>query len=156
MLQMHYKHGHTTLNCLQDMDTDSFLPRRLADCTFPVCADCLYINSIERPCNTKTERSTNAYKPVESVGECVYFNVLVSSTPGIIAHMYEFITRQHYQYACMFVDHYYDFAYVHIIKSKTGDEAVGPKEAFESYTEYHGVDIKDYHSKNGISEVQNG
>ena len=49
---------------------------------------------------------------------------------------------QRYHYACMFLDHYSDFAYVHLLKSQTGYEAVEAKESFEANAESHGVDIK--------------
>ena len=50
----------------------------------------------------------------------------------------------------MFVDHHSDFTYVHILKSQTGYELVEAKEAFESYTESNGFDIKHYHDDNRI------
>ena len=86
------------------------------------------------------------YKTVASVGNCLSVNLLVSSTPGIIAHIYGLLGRQCYQYACLFVDHQYEFTYVHILKSHTVDESVEAKEASESYTESHGVDIKYYYA----------
>ena len=47
------------------------------------------------PRKTKTEKSINDSKPVVSVGDCVFFNVLVSSTPDLIAHISLFIMRLH-------------------------------------------------------------
>ena len=61
-----------------------------------------------------------------------------------------FIKRHCYQYTCVFVDHNYDFKYVHILKSQTVDESVKAKEAFEAYSETHGVNIKHYHTDNRI------
>ena len=77
-------------------------------------------------------------------------NVFVSSTTGLIAQMYVFLTRQRYQYACVFLDHNYDLTYVHLLKFQTVYKAVETKEAFDAYAESHGVDIKHYHAENGI------
>ena len=57
-----------------------------------------------------------------------------------------FLTRQRYQYACVFVDNHSDFTYVHLINTQTGDEAVEAKETFKTYVEYHGVDINHHNS----------
>ena len=65
----------------------------------------------------------------------------ISRNPGLIVKMSKFITRQSYQYECLFVDHNYDFTYVHILKSQTGYEALGVKGDFEDYAEFHGVKI---------------
>ena len=85
-----------------------------------------------------------------SAGDCVSVNVLVYSNPGPIAHISGFLTFQFYQYACMFVDHYSDFIYVHLLKSQTVDESVEAKKAFKAYVESQSVDIKHYHADNGI------
>ena len=132
------------------MATHGILPKRLEDYTFPICAAWLYGKEIKRPRNTKTTISINESTPVASVGDCVSVDVLVSITPGLIVQMSGFITRQSYQYACMFVDHNYDFTYVHILKSHTGYEAVESNESFEVYAKSNGFDIIHYHADNGI------
>ena len=53
----------------------------------------------------------------------------------------------------MFLNHCYDFTYVHILKPQTRDEAVEAKEAFEEYFKSCGVDIKDYHDENIIFRI---
>ena len=91
---MGYKYGHTPFNSLQEMATNGVLPKRLADCPFHVCSAYIYGNSNKYPLKKKTAGSINKYKPVESVGDCVSVNLLVSSTPGIIAHISVFIMRK--------------------------------------------------------------
>ena len=98
------------------MATNCVLPNHLANCHFPVLSDFLYGKAIKNPCKTKTEIFINESKPVVSVGDCAYVDVLVSRTPLLIKHIYGFIASQCYQYLCMFVDHHYDFIYVHVQK----------------------------------------
>ena len=118
---MCYKYGHKSFNILQSKANNGVPPKRFPDFYFPICAACLYLKAIKRPCKTKKPRSINESKPVASVGDFVYFDVLVSSNTGLVYHMSGFIIRQHYQYAYVFVDHCSDFTYAHLLKSKTGD-----------------------------------
>ena len=82
-------------------------PKSLDAYPLSVYVDCSYEKATKFPHNTKTERPINEYNPVALVGDCVSINVLVSITPRLIAYMYLFITRQCYQYECVFVDHHY-------------------------------------------------
>jgi hypothetical protein len=54
---------------------------------------------------------------------------MVSSTPGLIAQMAGFLTRKRYKYAMVFVDHYSDFSYVHLMQSQSAEEASSPKQS---------------------------
>ena len=87
-----------------------------------------------------------------SVGDYVSDDILVYSTPDLIANMSLFITHEpyHYYYACVFADNNSDFTYIHLLKSQTGYEAAEEKENFEAYEESHCVDIKYYHADNVI------
>ena len=116
MFQMHYKYGNKPFNRLQAMDINGVLLNILADCTFTVCAACLYVKATNRPCKTKMARYINESTPVASVGDCVSINVLVARTTGLIAHIYGFLKHHRYQYVCMFVDHNYDFTYINQLK----------------------------------------
>ena len=132
------------------MATNGFLPKRLEDCPHPVCAACLYGKATKGPHKTKMEISINEYKPVVSVGDCVYVYVLVSSLPVLTKQRSGFLTHKRYQYACIFLNHHSDFTCVHLIKSQNVFGLVELKEYLEAYEEYHGVDIKHYHDYNGI------
>ena len=48
------------------------------------------------------------------------------------------------------MDHHYDFTCVHLIKYQTRDKSVEAKEALKAYDESHGVNIRNYHSEDGI------
>jgi hypothetical protein len=55
-----------------------------------------------------------------------------------------------YQYACVFVDHFSDFTYVHLLTSQDGDGVLAAKQAFEATADAQGIRIKHYHADNGI------
>jgi hypothetical protein len=65
-----------------------------------------------RPKQTKSKKTLMDPDEVKAPGDLVSVDVLVSSTPGLIAQMAEFLTRKGYKYACVFVDHFSDFGYV--------------------------------------------
>ena len=149
LLRHHYKFGHASFKRLKAMAAKGILPGRLQDCQSPICAACLYGKAHKRPKRTK-KPSTYVPKAVSKPGDCVSVDVLVSSTPGLIAQMRGFLTRQRYQYVAVFCDHYSDFGYVHLMKSQSGDDICLAKAAFEKYSAANGVKVCHYHTDNGI------
>ena len=75
---------------------------------------------------------------------------LTSADPGLIAQMAGGLTNARYLHVCVFVDHYSDLSYVHLLKSQSGEEVLEAKEAFEAYSSSFGIDIQHYHADNGI------
>jgi len=104
LLRYHYKFGHPGLRRLKAMAQKGTIPKRLADCPNPVCAACLYGKVHKRPKRTKA-KSKHVLRPVSKLGDCVSVDVLVSATPGLIAQMRGFLTRQRHKYAAVFIDH---------------------------------------------------
>ena len=70
--------------------------------------------------------------------------------PGLIAQMAGGLTNARYLHVCVFVDHYSDLSYVHLLKTQSGEEVLKAKEAFEAYSSSFGIDIRHYHADNGI------
>ena len=83
--------------------------------------------------------------------DCVSSYLLVSRNSGLIEKMSIFLTRQQYQYVCMFVYNDFYFIYIHLLKCQTGDEVVERNEYSEAYYKSYGVDIKHYYSYKRIS-----
>jgi hypothetical protein len=117
-------------------------------CAIPPCATCLFGKAHKHPKQTKTKHSIAP--EARSQGNCVSMDVLQSPTPGLVTQMAGFLTCQCYLYACMFVDHYSDFTYIHLMKDQNGEGALEAKEAFEAYSAAHGIEVKRYHADNGI------
>ena len=61
-----------------------------------------------------------------------------------------FLTKQRYQYACVFLDHYSDYGYTYLLKKQDAESVIEVKQAFEEYCMALGVAIKHYHTDNGI------
>lgn len=60
------------------------------------------------------------------------------------------MTSRRYHCACVFVDHFSDYTYAHLMKAQDGDEVLAAKKAFEATADSHGIRIKHYHADNGI------
>jgi hypothetical protein len=139
---MHYKFGHVNFSLLRAMARNGVLPRNLADCPLPACPSCLYGKAKRRPTQTKAKKSVNPARRVREPGDCVSVDVLVSKTPGLVAQLRGWMTLRRYQCACVFVDHFSDYRYVHLLKAQDGDEVLAAKKAFERQPTRTGYALK--------------
>ena len=142
LLRYHQKFGHVPMSRLQAMAEQGTIPKRLAKCPMPVCGSCVYGKATKRAKQTKTQHSIQPLKPVHAPGDCVSVDILTSSTPGLIAQMSGGLTKQRYLHACVFVDHFSDLSYVHLLKTQQGEEVIEAKEAYEAYADSFGVRMK--------------
>ena len=72
------------------------------------------------------------------------------STQTLIAQTAGGLTHKRYLHAIVFVDHYSDLSYLHLLKTQSGEEVLEAKEAFETYASSFGIDVRHYHADNGI------
>jgi hypothetical protein len=89
-------------------------------------------------------------REVSAPGDCVSADVMMTTTPGLIAQMAGFLTRERYRYACVFVDHKTDYGYVYLLREQTTRSLIEAKRSFEAYSRAVGVKVKHYHADNGI------
>ena len=75
---------------------------------------------------------------------------LVSPTPGLIAQMTGFITKQWYKYATVYADQYSGLSFVYLQRTAMASETLEGKRAFERYARLRDVTISAYHADNGI------
>ena len=75
---------------------------------------------------------------------------LVSPTPGLIAQMTGFITKQRYKYATVFVDQYSELSFVYLQCTALATETLEGKRTFERYARLRYVTISAHHADNGI------
>jgi hypothetical protein len=68
---------------------------------------------------------------------------MVSPTPGLIAQMTGFLTKERYKCATVFVDHYSRRGFIYLQKSASAEETLQAKTAFERQAASMGVYIKN-------------
>ena len=145
-LKYHIKFGHCFF---QVMARQGLLPKQLATCNIPICSACQYGKVSKRPWRQKTIRTRKiGYKPT-TPGEVVSVDQMISATPGLIAQMSRFLTKDRYTCTTVFVDHFLNAGYVHLQQSTLVEHTLKAKRAFEHYACQNGVTIKHYHADNG-------
>lgn len=149
LLRWHYRLGHLSFKTIRSMAANGILPKRLVDCQVPKCSSCMYGKLHRKPWRTKIKKNIKTMASINGPGDCVSVDQLESRTPGFIAQSKGILTKQRYEYATVFVDHYSRLSYVYLMKSLTGEETVEAKKHFERYCATHHVKVKHYHADNG-------
>ncbi len=153
LLRMHYKFGHMPFSKLQELAKRNIIPKRMAKCHVPVCSACHHAKITRRAWRPRTSKNKQKKKNLKP-GDVVSVDQMVSPTPGLIAQMTGFITKERYRYATIYVDHASGLSYVYLQKTSTADETLRGKLAFEHYSRDKGVTIKAYHADNGIFKAK--
>jgi hypothetical protein len=149
-LLWHYRLGHTPFSVINQTAKDGDLPSRLATASDPICTSCIYGQSVRRPWRTKLPTTPiGERRPIRQPGDCVSIDQMESPVPGLIAQLKGIPTRDRYNCATIFVDHYSDVSYVHLQSTLTAEETLQAKQSFERWAQSHGVTIKHYHADNG-------
>jgi hypothetical protein len=114
-LMWHYKLGHTPFSAINRMAMNGELPKRLATAPDPTCASCMYGQSTKRPWRTKSPATQVGERTkIMRAGDCVSIDQMESPVPGLVAHMKGHPTKERYNCARVFVDHYSDISFVHL------------------------------------------
>ena len=150
LLRYHYDFGHLPFAKLQQMARDGILPKRLANCHVPVCSACTFAKATKRAWRTRSSKDWSNKTPPSKPGMVVSVDQLVSPTPGLVAQMTGFITKQRYRYATVYVDQATSLGFVFLQKTSTVEETLQGKRAFERYAINRGVSVRAYHADNGI------
>ena len=79
---------------------------------------------------------------------------LISPTPGLVPTYRGNPTRTRYIGATVFVDHFSDFTYVHLMTEINAETTVEAKRAFERILNKHKVKAKHYHGDNGLFDTK--
>ena len=115
------------------MIEEGLLPAVLKDVVPPKCHSCLLGRATRRPWRTKGKVKPQSVPRVLSPGSCVSVDQLQSTTPGLIAQLRGFVTKQRYHFATVFVDQYSSLGFVYLQQTSNMIETLKAKETFEKY-----------------------
>ena len=104
MLRDHQRLGHISFDRIREMARQGLLPKRYVKCPTPACSACLYGKATRKKWRTKTPTRGNLDKRATHPGAVVSVDQLESPTPGLIAQMSGFMTKQRYKCATVHVD----------------------------------------------------
>lgn len=151
---LHERYGHLSFPKLQLMARSGLIPRELANVEPPTCPGCAYGKAHRKPWRTKGARNRHPIKPATYPGQTVSVDQLISPTPGFVPTHRGKPTTTRYIGATVFVDHFTDFTYVHLMSEMNAEATVDAKRAFERVCAKHGVVVRHYHADNGLFDTQ--
>ena len=147
---IHERLGHLSFSRLKLLARAGMIPRELASIDPPTCPGCAYGKAHRKPWRYKGSKNRKPIKPATRPGQVVSMDQLVSPTPGFVPTHRGTPTTQRYFGATVFVDHFSDFTYVHLMTKMDAEATVEAKLAFEHIASSHGVTIQHYHADNGL------
>ena len=155
LLRHHHNMGHLSFTKVQEMAKQCIFSARIAKCAIPICSACQYAKATHRQWHTKfCKNHQDVTEHPTKPSQCVSVDQLVSPTPGLIAQMTGFITKQRYKYATVYVDQYSGLSFVYLQCTASASETLEGKGAFEWYARLHDVTISAYHADNGIFKAR--
>ena len=115
LLRHHHNMGHFSFTKVQEMVKQGIFPSRIAKCAVLICSACQYAKATRHQwCTKSCKHNQDVIKSPTKPGQCVSVDQLVSPTPGLIAQMTGFITKQQYKYATVYVDQYSGLSFVYL------------------------------------------
>jgi hypothetical protein len=92
------------------------IPKKFAKCRVPMCAACQYGKATKIPWRTKQPANQiNETKNITTNGHCISVDQFESPVPGMIAHLKGKPTPARYKFGTVFMDHFSDMTYIHLL-----------------------------------------
>jgi len=79
---------------------------------------------------------------------------LISPTEGFVPTHRGKPTKKRYVGATIFVDHYSDYTYIHLMTNMNAESTVEAKLAFERHAKSFGITRRHYHADNGLFDAE--
>ena len=128
LLRHHHNMGHLSFTKVQEMAKQGIFSSRIAKCAVPICSACQYGKATRRQWRTKSCKShQDVSEHPTKPGQCMSVDQLVPPTPGLIAQMMGFITKQQYKYATVYVDQYLGLSFVYLQQTASAAETLEGK-----------------------------
>ena len=116
----------------------------------PTCPGCAYGKAHIKPTRSKGANNLKHLQPTTFPGQVVSAYQLVSPTLGFVPCHRGIPTTKRYKGATVFIDHFSNFIYVHLMIDMNGEETLQAKQAFERVAASHNVAVKHYHCDNSL------
>ena len=79
---------------------------------------------------------------------------LISPTPGFVSIHRGIAATKRYLGATIFVDHFLDFIYAHLVTKMDGTSIFAAKESFKRILSTHVINTKHCHDDNGLFDTE--
>jgi hypothetical protein len=156
---LHEKFGHLrhlSFQKLRMMAKGEIIPLELSTVDFPTCPGCAYGKAHRRPWRHKGVKNGhhNTLRVATAPGQVISVDQLVSPTAGFVPTHRGRPSLVRYIGATVFVDHFSDFTYVHLMTEMDAAATVAAKQAFERILHSHGVTARHFHADNGLFDTK--
>ena len=136
---LHECFGHLSFSILKLMARAGLIYRELANINSPTCALCAYGKAHRKLWRQRGVRNRKILKIATVPGQAVSADQLVSPTPEFVTTHRGTSTTKRYMGATVFVDHFSNFTYAHLMTEMNAETTVEAKLAFERVCNAHGV-----------------
>ena len=154
LFTIHEQLGHLSFSILRDMARAGLIPKDLATIDPPICPGCAYGKARRKQWRYKGARNRKHIRCATKPGEVISVDQLVSPTPGFVPIHRGNPTKKRYIGATIFVDHFSDFTYCHLMTVMDAASTVEAKLAFERLLAIHAITASHYHCDNGLFDTK--
>jgi hypothetical protein len=150
LLTHHYRLKHLPFSALKKLAQKGVLPKKLASVTPPLCYPCIMGKQHRKPWRGRGKKSKQIRKATETFpGANTSTDQMISPFGGLIPQVKGRLMKAKFYAATIFVDHFTDFAYVHLMKDTTAESTLEAKNAYEHLLQTFSRKVLAYHADNG-------
>ena len=151
LLMFHYRMKHLPFPELAKLAKQGVLPKHLEKVPAPICYPCLMGKQHKRPWRTKGKKRLRPSRRENETfpGANTSTDQMISPFGGLIPQLKGRLMKAKYYAATIFVDHFSDYTYVHLMQDRTADSTLEAKNAYEHLLATYGRKVLGYHADNG-------
>jgi hypothetical protein len=149
LMHWHYRLGHLPFVKLKQLTLNGEIPKKLAKVKPPKCAGCLFGTMTKIPWHGKETKASHEVFIITKPGECISIDQMTSTEVEFYMQMKGKLTKKHYRYATVFINHYSCLRFVHLQVDDSSVKIVATKCAFKTFPAKHRIKIQHDHCNNG-------
>ena len=149
-LKYHYALKHLPKAYMKKLAKAGIIPRKLEKVDPPICVACLKGKQHRTPWKGRNKNVPTIRKPHHNFpGAQTSSDQMISPFGGMVPQIKGRLMKAKYYAATIFVDHFTDYTYVHLMKDTKAENTLEAKNAYEALMLSHGHKVLAYHADNG-------
>lgn len=151
LMAIHWKMKHLPFSELKKLAEHGVIPKKYAKVTPPLCPSCLMGKQHRKPWRGRGKKERRSIRqPTDNCpGANTSTDQMISPYGGFIPQLKGRLMRAKYYAATIFVDHFTDYTYVHLMRDTTAESTLEAKNAYEQLMLQHRHRVRAYHADNG-------
>ena len=149
-LYWHHRLRCAPLRTLHRLSRRGVLPKCIQRVRLmPLCASCAFATAHRKSWRHKNQDPSHIRKlSHKGPGDGTSCDHIISHQPGLIPQITGRLTHERYWGSVIYVDHFSDYVYNHLITAVTSEATLLSKQAYERMAQSHDVKIRAYHADN--------